>query len=178
MYQRVVEHLVEKFGEDLPTQFWNGINTEDSGNLYTYFISDFATTSRARLEQLRDGAYARNALRSGALDAEIGPSEIAGKILDEIIQFLFDKVFSEPRVRNRRTMLETVAIACLDLLYNDISVMESILVERATLERWTSRIEEAQSLLNDDIHRIQMAVDILAEMGDQEIYDFVGIQSL
>lgn len=122
----------------------------------------------------------RAGLIAGDESAIIGLSEEAAAQLDRIEYFLRQTVFAEPRVANRRQMLEVISGACLQLLYEgDQDVLQRFVDGRARLERWNSdRHARAQELLRDDVHRAQLAVDVLANMSDQEIFDFAGIQSL
>ena len=166
--------------QDPPEALMRSLSDNDSGGIYTYFISDFMKSSEGVLKNLGDGAPFRQALREGSSDSFIGLSSEAEGQLDNCAKFLRDEVFCEARVKNRATMLRTVSLACLDLLYSGWEdTLPQILREKATLERWShERTERAIDLLKDPFHRIQAAVDIFVEMGDQEIYDFVGIQSL
>jgi hypothetical protein len=94
--------------------------------------------------------------------------------------FLVDRVFDETRVRNRFGMLEAISRACMDLLYDrSDDFIAKYLTEKARLEIWSrDKLIRAQQLAKDPIHRVQLAVNIFSDMGDQEIYDFVGVQSL
>jgi hypothetical protein len=76
-------------------------------------------------------------------------------------------------------MLESVGQVCLDLLYDTKELVLTRLVEdRANLENWSDdKRAVASELLSNDVHRAQLAIDIFSSMGDQEIFDFVGIQS-
>ncbi|MBE2185298.1 MAG: hypothetical protein IAE99_00815 [Rhodothermales bacterium] len=174
------DELTKVLGESIPDGLLRPLSARDSGGIYTYFIEDFVRQSINILEDLNDGAIDRAALNTGDRKAIIGLSDEAKNQLDKIEKFLRIRVFTEPRVKNRTMMLSTISQACLDLLYTGVDdVLPRIISERAALEGWlTERADSALILLRDDVHRVQLAVDIFANMADQEIYDFVGIQSL
>ncbi len=176
----VYESLLAVLGEGIRDAILRPLSRNDSGGVYTFFISDFIAESTRILDSLGDGAHSRVALREGKAESFIGLSRESEELLNSMIQFLNTQVFTEPRVRNRAQMLRTVSVACLDLLYNGTDdILPKVIKDRATLQRWApARINTAQELLKDPVHRIQLAIDILADMGDQEIYDFVGIQAL
>lgn len=165
---------------DPPDTLLRPLTRNDSGGIYTYFITDFVRHSQGVLDGLKDGANARVALREGSPGSVISLSPEAEDQLDKCTEFLHNVVFEEPRVRNRAQMLKTVSLASIDLLYQGWEeTLPAMIKEKATLERWKNeQIEKAIHMVTDPIHRIQVVVDILADMGDQEIYDFVGIQSL
>jgi dGTP triphosphohydrolase len=159
------------------------LNEDDAGALYTYFIQDFVTHSRPiveRLETEAPGHVARELVGADDPAAAIGLSGGAEQVLDGIIGFLDDEVFTEPRVRNRRHMLAEVSTQCLNLLYEgDPAALVKITTERARVERWKKQVRQrANELLKRDVYRAQAAVTVFAGMADQEIYDFVGIQAL
>jgi hypothetical protein len=132
------------------------------------------------LERLNDGAQFRLALRGGNSEATIGLSTEAEALLDCMRDFLVHRVFDETRVRNRFGMLKAISAACMDLLYDrSDDFIDKYLKEKSLLEMWTrDKLLRAQQLADDPIHRVQLAVNIFSDMGDQEIYDFVGVQSL
>lgn len=165
---------------EIPEGLLRPLSNNDSGGLYTYFITDFVGYSDEILQGLKDGADYRVALRTGQRESFIGLSPEAETHLNKMTQFLKDSVFKEPRVNNRKEMLETLSVACAELLYTGKEdVLPQRIEEKAILKQWpTDKKTKAINLLDEDIHRIQLSVDMLAEMGDQEIYDFVGIQSL
>lgn len=170
-------------GPNIPDLLVRGLANDDSGLLYTYFIEDFVRHSQDILEQLNraDGTHKRIALMQGEEESFIGLSPEAENYLDLVIEFLNNHVFTEPRVKNRKEMLKIISTACLDLLYQgEDSVLTELINERALLDPYwiKGQAARAKALLSDEIHRIQLAVDIFTNMGDQEIYDFVGIQTL
>jgi hypothetical protein len=76
-------------------------------------------------------------------------------------------------------MLKNVSSACVEFIYTDGDVLPRVVKEQARLGRWDEDTKKAaMDLLEDPIHKIQVSMDVLAFWGDQEIYDFVGIQSL
>jgi hypothetical protein len=97
-------------------------------------------------------------------------------------KFLEKRVFDEPRVSNRFQILKTISQACLDLLYGGRSNALEIYVEaQAGVLNFRDRdekMERVKELLNEPVHKVQLAADIFSQMSDQEIYDFVGIQGL
>lgn len=172
--------LLANLGEHVPEALLRALTGNDAGGLYTYFISDFVKHSSEILARLGDGVHERIALRKGLPEAVIGLSPEATHQLNLMEGFLRAKVFNEPRVKNRTQMLKTVSVACLDLLLRGREdSMPRIIRERGLLERFQSdEVTTALELLRDPVHCVQLAVDIFANMADQEIYDFVGIQAL
>lgn len=170
---------------DVSKAFGFALTRSDASELYTYFISDFVQWSVDHLQQLGTSAEFRQALRDSTIKSPpppcpVGLSDEGRAALNAIIDFLKTKVFLEPRVKNRFEMLRISSRACVQLLYDGSKdALPQILEDRGDLERWTDEQKEiAESLISDEVHRIQLAVDVFAEMGDQEIYDFVGIQAL
>jgi hypothetical protein len=125
------------------------------------------------------GPEIRQKLMKGAPEARIGLSPEAEHLLELMITFLNSRIFTEPRTKNRTEMLRSISSACIELIYSSEDVLPRVVEEQSRLGRWN---EEAKSmaidLLKDDVHRIQLSLDVLASWTDQEIYDFVGIQSL
>ncbi len=169
-------------GGDIDQALARALTMRDASGLYTYFISDFVRHSNSILDGLGDGAVNRAALREGRQDATIGLSPDAVGALDGLRNFLYGVVFKEPRVENRYKMLSTVSVACMDLLYDGTGtegILETRVRELALRSMWRREsIDRALNLIRDPVHRIQLCVNIFADMGDQEIYDFVGIQAL
>lgn len=166
---------------EIPDALSRAITENDSGALYTYFIRDFVRHSGDILTRLRSGgAETRQPLINGEASAVIGLSPDAESHLDQVIAFLRRVAFEEPRVRNRYDMLKEVSRQCVRLLYDgDREGLQRFVTDRAALELWPkARLNHAMALLDKDVHRAQLAVDIFADMADQEIYDFVGIQAL
>jgi hypothetical protein len=76
-------------------------------------------------------------------------------------------------------MLRSISSACIELIYSSGDVLPRVLEDQSRLGRWNEDTKKlALDLLNDEVHRIQLSLDVLASWTDQEIYDFVGIQSL
>ena len=176
----IYEGVLSTLEEQVPEGLLRPLSRNDAGGVYTYFISDFIHYSRDVLSKISDGLVGRIALREGKATSFIGLSPEAEQQLDKLASFLYNEVFTEPRVKNRTQMLKTVSVACMDLLYSGAEdILPKLINERATLERWPpEKLNKAIELVGDPVHRVQLAVDIFADMGDQEIYDFVGIQSL
>lgn len=172
LYHELSTHLDENAPEGLVRSLGGG---GDSGGLYTYFITDFVRYSLDVLRKLSDGSESRCALREGRSESFIGLSPEGEARLESIIEFLDHRVFSGPRIRNRNAMLRTISTGCLDLLFGNEETTRLLIKDRAALERWKDdELERALSLLQDTVHRVQLAVDIFASMGDQEIYELVG----
>ena len=174
------EELRKVIGEEIPEGLLRPLAARKSGGIYTYFIDDFVRQSRSVIEALDDEGKDRAGLKAGDMNSLIGLSPEADVHLGKIEKFLHDHVFEEPRVKNRKIMLEIISKACLELLYNgEEDVLPRLIKERSMLDGWEREtLDRANELLRDPIHRVQLAIDIFANMGDQEIYDFVGIQSL
>lgn len=155
------------------------LHDSDSGGLYTYFIRDFVKESGPVIERLENdapGPEARKLLGAGNPQAAIGLSAAAESVLDQMMKFLDKVVFTEARVSNRREMLEEVSKQCLRLLYQ--GDVETLVTEECSRVPDWNQQERAKSLLKQDVYRAQASVTLFAQMSDQEIYDFVGIQSL
>ena len=77
-------------------------------------------------------------------------------------------------------MLETVSRACIEFLFDKRSeFLRNRIDQKSRIERWSRGERDiALELLNADVHRLQLAVDTFADMSDQEIFDFVGVESL
>lgn len=182
IYEQLRRELRDTGIEALPGRLHDAISENDSGGLYTYFIADLVENSRKILDAVGDGVEhdARTALRSSSPEATLRLSQDGERYLTEIIAFLNRVAFDEPRVRNRKDMLKEVSRQCVRLLYEgDADALPRYIRDRAALELWTgSRTNRALELLDNDVHRAQIAVSVFADMADQEIYDFVGIQSL
>ncbi|MDX2219373.1 MAG: hypothetical protein SF172_10150 [Burkholderiales bacterium] len=118
-------------------------------------------------------------LAKGNDEVLIGLSPEADAVLMKLIEFLGQRVFTEPRTKNRSEMLRSISGACIELIYSSEEVLKQAIQDQARLHRWNDEVKaSAVTLLDDPVHRIQLSMDILASWGDQEIYDFVGIQSL
>lgn len=178
IYSRLKDHL--RTADGLPDGLLPALDTNSAGGLYTYFIDDFIKTSREALGDVIKEGSGRARLISGDRQALIGLSAEAQTVLNRMCKFLNDVVFAEPRVSNRKEMLMRVAVACAELLYSGGSeALPRVVDERKVLGQWNDdQLKLAKELLDDPIHKVQLSLDVLAEMGDQEIYDFVGIESL
>jgi len=177
LYLELLKELDDK--GDIPSEFSTALRRNDAGGLYTFFITDFISNSVDKFKSLKEGADERIALRECRKEALIGLSENALYLLNNITQFLEKHAFDETRVKNRKKMLQTIVETCLSLLFDSPNAIKSFIEDRSILECWgEDKEEKAKSLVDEKINRIQLAVDILAYMGDQEIYDFVGMHSL
>lgn len=178
--QNLYNQLLRTLPQDtVPATLLRALSAADSGALYTYFIETFIAHAREKLSQYAEREN-RQALREGDSKSFLTLPEEAEEQLENIKSFLNDHVFVEKRVKHRKQMLRNIALACLDILYEvKDDLLPRITEDRARVEEWpTQDLQAAKLLLDDEVHRAQLAVDIFAEMGDQEIYDFVGIQSL
>jgi len=180
LFNDLAQHLRHECGGGDISSLTNALHAHDTGSLYTYFIVDFVENSTNILNGLSDNGRNREQLRSGDKCALIGLSPAGEAALTQIIHFLNAHVFSEARVKNRKQMLETVSRACVSLLYEDDKYfLQKRITQKRFLEGWSPAMEKtAVSLLDNSTHRLQLAVDVFADMSDQEIYDFVGIQAL
>lgn len=175
--KEIYTFLTTELGPNLPAQLQAALTDNDSGALYSYFISDFIRHSASILSPNEGSPELRGELSAGKI--RIGLSPEAETFLDQMIAFLKNQIFVETRTRNRMEMLKSVTSACLDLIFNDEEVLPGVVAEQARLGRWKSGVKtKAVRLLNDPIHRVQLSMDVLASWGDHEIYDFIGIQSL
>jgi dGTP triphosphohydrolase len=176
IYLEILSDLRE--GGKVPGALNDAMLESDSGSLYNYFITDFIKTSKEVLERLGENADYRLALREGSPEAVISLSAEVEAQLDRMKSFLNRRVFKEPRVHNRFQILQTLAEACLDLLYKLDALPNYVKTQAAVLNIKGEKLDRAESLLTEPIHRVQLVVDIFSQMSDQEIYDFVGIQGL
>jgi dGTP triphosphohydrolase len=175
VYQELFNYL-----KDAPIFLKEAFSESDPGKIYTYFINDFIDFSNTKLKKLNEGAIMRIALKEGVEDAAIGLSQEATLQLENLKSFLNKIIFEEIRVKNRNKMLQTISEGCLDLLFDrNNEFVTNHIRQKGKIESWgEERIKTALSLISDDVHRIQIAVDVFSELGDQEILDFVGIESL
>ncbi len=151
----------------------------NSGDMYNYFISDFIKTSENMLSAYKQEALARASLGEGNKNVMIGLSVEAEDVLEKIIKFLNEQIFTEPRTANRTEMLKNISSACIELIHNSSDVLPNTIKDQAALSNWNAETQKlATNLLDDPVHKIQLSMDVLSSWGDQEIYDFVGIQSL
>lgn len=176
MYYAILDDLREQ--GKVPTALNDAILERDSGGLYNYFITDFIKTSREVFDRLGDNAAYRMTLREGLIEAVISLSPEVEAQLDRMKSFLNRRIFNEPRVFNRFQILQTLTEACLDLLYKSDTLQDYVKTQAAVLNIKGEKLDRAEGLLTEPIHRVQLVVDIFSQMSDQEIYDFVGIQGL
>jgi dGTP triphosphohydrolase len=173
VFTELLAHLGDDGG---PPSLLSVLGPGDTGGMYTYFINDFVTTSEPSIRKAASShrEAGRTALR------DVGLSLEARDVLRKMEKFLHERVFEEPRVKNRFEMLKIVSRACMDLLYKEEGLFEKFIKRRAIMGRWATseRLEKAEGIVKDKVARIQLAVTLFADMGDQEIYDFVGIQAL
>ena len=175
---RVYDDLCSELDDDLDPSLQQALSRNDTGSIYSYFISDFIMNSQKKFTKSRGDPLIRDALAKGSKEAQIGLSKQAEALLDRMVKYLNTHVFIEPRTKNRTEMLKSISAACVDLIYTG-DVLPRVVTEHGRLQRWDSEAEAAAvALLDDPVHRMQASMDVFASWGDQEIYDFVGIQSL
>lgn len=164
---------------DIDPAFSKALEKNDAGGIYNYFITDFVRHSDEVLSKGGGGVELRTELSTGSNAAMIGLSAEAEELLNKMVLYLNDHIFTEPRTENRTKMLHSVSSACVELIHASSDVLPRVVNEQARLGRWNKEtIKRAVDLLDDPIHKVQTSMDVLASWGDQEIYDFVGIQSL
>jgi len=156
-----------------PEAVINRVNDRDSGGLYTYFIADLITSSEARFAACRE--VAPTPCRDALL---VALSDGAQSVLDTMVKFLESSVFADLRVVNRNRMVAAITQACLEILYDgDLRILERFIESRSLVEGWLpDDRQRAVELLNNPVHRAQLAIDILASMSDREVYDFAGLE--
>ena len=165
--------------DDIDPAFDAAIKKNDAGGLYTYFIGAFVRHSSAVLAKGSGELAMREALQKGDKAVQIGLSPEADLILAKLVSFLDSRIFIEPRTKNRSEMLRSISGACIELIYSSSDVLTQAIQDQSLLHRWTQDVKSnAIKMLDDPVHRVQLSLDILSLWGDQEIYDFVGIQSL
>jgi dGTP triphosphohydrolase len=175
------DELNNEIGKSAPPAVLRGFASADAGSLYSYFISDFCTNTEIAMAAAAKHGNCQDA-RISALSAGVGLSSEAKEILSKMKSFLFDDVFTELRVANRTRMLQTLSSSCLELIYNGVDgkdLLESHIDDKANVEKWTKQQRHnAKRRLRDPIHRIQATVNMFSELGDHEVYNIVGIDSL
>lgn len=165
-------------GEYDSSLLMHGLSKSDSGKLYSFFINDFINNSKEILQK-RDGIESKLLLKKGDKDLLIGLSEEGKEILNIFKEFLNERVFNENKVFHRKKMLETITDGCIDLIYKDREYLNKYLETKGNIEGWNeAQKSKSIDLLNNDIHRIQVTVNIFSELSDQEIFSFVGMDSL
>ncbi|MFZ6769676.1 hypothetical protein ACO0LM_21690 [Undibacterium sp. Di26W] len=165
--------------DDIDPNFDAAIKKNDAGGLYTYFIGAFVKHSNAILASGGGDMAMRELLQKGDQSVQIGLSPEADQILEKLESFLHSRIFTEPRTKNRSEMLRSISGACIELIYCSDDVLSQQIQDQSRLHRWSIEVQEnAVRMLDDPVHRIQLSMDILSSWGDQEIYDFVGIQAL
>ncbi|WP_299229752.1 hypothetical protein [uncultured Psychroserpens sp.] len=154
-----------------------GLSKRDSGKLYSYFINDFINHSTSILSKNEKELKLR--LKSGEDSCLIGLSSEGEETLKFFKGFLDKRVFKENRVFHRKQMLETITEGCIDLIYQSKDdFLKNYIESKANIEGWSEDSKRlATELLNNDIHRIQVAINVFSELSDQEIFSFVGMDS-
>lgn len=173
LYQMLRQRLKD---HDVPESVKIALADNDSGGLYTFFITDFIESASATLSKLQSEHADRRALISDDENALIGLSPIGRNVLEQLIKFLDRHVFGEIRTKNRTAMLKTITRACIELLVDESSPFLTERIEQKRRLGFLTQEEAEESLwrLTDEIHRLQLAVDTLADMSDQEVFDCVG----
>jgi hypothetical protein len=127
----------------------------------------------------KDGIESKILLKDGDKGTIIGLSSEGRDVLVSFKKFLQDRVFNEIKVVNRKKMLATISEGCIDLLYRDKEHLSKYLETKANIEGWNEEQKRISlELLNNEIHRIQVAVNVFSEKSDQEIFSYVGMESL
>ncbi|MEQ1764523.1 MAG: hypothetical protein ABL984_15440 [Pyrinomonadaceae bacterium] len=171
----IFKELLSQSNFEIP-MLSNGLSRNDAGVLYTYFINDFIQHS-SKLLQKQDEEF-KWRLRGGEEDMAVGLSGEATNALTEIKSFLFSNVFVEQKLEYRTKMLATISDLCVDLIYENDEYLRHYIDNKATREGWKQMRVRALELLNDPVHRIQVAVNIFSELSDQEIFSFIGMESI
>jgi dGTP triphosphohydrolase len=175
----VYDDVMKEISGEIPGALREALQRNDASAIYSYFINDFVVHSRELFSKLGTDFQVRDGLMTGEASLSFGLSSEAEGILRDMVKFLHREVFNEPRTRNRTEMLRSISVACVDLIHTSPGVLERVAEEQALLGRWSRDAKNsALALLADEVHRTQLSMDVLASWGDQEIYDFVGIQAL
>lgn len=157
-------------------------NNNDPGELYNYFITDFIRTSGPHIGEMeKQHDSERKSLRKSVVDLGFGLSEEAQIVLDRIIEYLGQRVFSDSRVKNRTQLLAQLSAACVDIIYaGGGEYLEADIKKKKRLFRWSDHQQaEALRLIEQSaVHRLQLSVDVFAEMGDLDVFEFAGVESL
>lgn len=173
IWEKLARHLASICPQELKEAVVHG---RDSA-LYTYFITDMIKTTNAAFGQ---GGDLLSALRNGDADARIGLSSEAELVLTKMKGFLREKVFSKGRTGNRRDMLLAISKACIELLYDNTGdCLEQFLRDGAALRKLDDdEVARSLELIDDDVCKAQISIDVFSEMSDHDVYNFVGVASL
>lgn len=165
--------------DDFPSNLSIAINRSKAGLLYTYFIDDFVSHSREILNKaLKDDQnITRNLLIKEKV--KIGLSPTALNALDKLKKYLRESIFSDAKIDNRNRMLETITDATLEILWEDKKdILQQFVTKMGKSRDWEkSKLDKAFSYMENDVHRVQLVVNLFSEMSDREIFSFIGIES-
>jgi dGTP triphosphohydrolase len=161
-----------------PPALIHGLSKADSGKLYSYFINDFIDHSKSILGK-KEEKECKFLLKDGDKEFKIGLSKEGNEVLNQFKIFLEKRVFNESRVFHRKKMLETITDGCLDLLYRGKNeyLIQHINIQ-SIIEGWTrEQQEKSLNLVDNQVFRIQLSVNVFSEMSDQQIFSFIGMDS-
>lgn len=151
----------------------NALHEEDTGALYTYFIDDLVRNSKALMES------AGGAVPANEAEPLIALSDQGKRTMELMKQFLDAQIFRNERMLFRTTTLEGISRTALDVLYKSYENELPTRIEKlARLGGWmeTGEFDDAKAKLRDQVHRVQVAVDVMASMSDREIFELVGLE--
>jgi dGTP triphosphohydrolase len=167
------KQLATAHKKDFPDGVRTALFDEDSGALYTYFIDDLVRTSRGRMEG------AGGSIPASETEPLVALSDTGMRTMNLMKEFLGAQIFENERMHFRSKTLEGITETALDVLYRSYEGELPLRIERlARLGRWaeTGELDDAKSKLRDPVHRVQVAVDVMAAMSDREIFELVGLE--
>ena len=178
----LLETVAAQPGPKWSTDFLQGIARKDISELYNYFIKDCVQNTRDLFEKAgKDALFQRSALREGKVtEAKVALSDEAFQTLNKVKDFLFIKVFSDGRTKNRNQILRTILEFVAELLYGDEDISmpeitEKMIKQRSMKYPFFESDDVIKAANKDKYLRIQIVVNIMSEMSDTEIYRIVGI---
>lgn len=165
--------------DDFPSNLSVAINRSKPGLLYTYFIDDFVTHS----QQILNEALKSQQMISRDLlikeNVKIGLSSQGIYALNKLKQYLNEAIFSDAKIDNRNRMLETITDATLEILWEDRrDTLQQLVTKMGKSRDWEkTKLTQVLEYMENDVHRVQLVVNLFSEMSDSEIFSFIGIES-
>lgn len=168
----------------LPQSILTACARRDAGELYNIFIKDCVDVTVQAFNRNSDAMEQRIAIRNESSDCPIVHlSDEYYDVLVKLKKILTEKVFEDPRTKNRNDILKgTLRNAANALFSNAAGRLPNATVER--IQCRASRypvfdpskvIQEAE---NNELFRIQVVVNLLSEMNDIDLFDMMGIGAI
>lgn len=165
--------LAKSHSRDFDATVLAALGVSDHSKLYTYFIDDLVTTSKAnQSKQAVD-------VQADETNPLVALSPRASRTLTLMIEFLESNVFSDERIEFRNRTLKGIIATGLDILYTSYENEMPRRIERAArLDGSYSpdAMKAVHELLKEPVHRVQASVDLIASMSDREVFELVGLE--